>query len=138
MIDVVSAVIVRGDRILLTQRRSDKDFPWQWESPGGKVEDGETHNEALMRELHEEVGATVIEARNVLWDGIFEHTMMRGDRKRITLYFYDVRVIGELSPQEGQGFGWFLASEMRTLHLAPANARALTCIADLMLAGAFQ
>lgn len=56
MIEVVSAVIIRAGRILLTQRPDGKDFPFTWECPGGKVEGNESHNLALARELMEELG----------------------------------------------------------------------------------
>lgn len=51
-IEVVSALIVRNGRVLLTQRRADNaHFPLAWESPGGKVEGGvESHRDALARE----------------------------------------------------------------------------------------
>src|SRR5262249_26328572 len=60
MITVVAAVIERADRrILIGQRRRHDSSPLKWEFPGGKMEEGETAEAALARELGEELGATV-------------------------------------------------------------------------------
>ena len=56
MIMVVAAVIEADSRVLICQRRKDDKFPLLWEFPGGKVEPGETPEEALARELQEELG----------------------------------------------------------------------------------
>ena len=57
---VVAAVIERADRrLLIGQRRSDDTSPLKWEFPGGKVEEGESPEVALARELREELGATL-------------------------------------------------------------------------------
>jgi 8-oxo-dGTP diphosphatase len=57
MIEVVAAIIEREGRILICQRRRAARFPLKWEFPGGKVEEGETPQAALQRELLEELGA---------------------------------------------------------------------------------
>jgi 8-oxo-dGTP diphosphatase len=53
---VVAAVIVRDSQILVCQRRRDDSHALQWEFPGGKVEHGEIPQDALRRELREELG----------------------------------------------------------------------------------
>jgi 8-oxo-dGTP diphosphatase len=57
-IEVVAAAIRRGNSILATQRGYGE-FKDGWEFPGGKVEPGETPEEAIVREIREELGATV-------------------------------------------------------------------------------
>jgi len=53
---VVAAVIRRGERVLICQRRRDDTFGLKWEFPGGKVKAGESPEAALARELEEELG----------------------------------------------------------------------------------
>lgn len=57
-VEVVAAVIVKDDKILATQRGYG-DFKGKWEFPGGKIEQGETHREALVREIKEELNADI-------------------------------------------------------------------------------
>lgn len=53
---VAAALIVRGGEVLICQRRPDQPMALQWEFPGGKIEAGESAEEALARELDEELG----------------------------------------------------------------------------------
>ena len=53
---VAAALIVRGGEVLICQRRADQPMALQWEFPGGKIEAGETPEQALARELNEELG----------------------------------------------------------------------------------
>jgi 8-oxo-dGTP diphosphatase len=53
---VVAAVLERSGEILIGQRRADQPHALKWEFPGGKVERGESSEQALVRELEEELG----------------------------------------------------------------------------------
>ncbi len=56
-IEVVAAIIISPqNKVLIAQRGSNKKFAGKWEFAGGKIENGESHQEALHRELHEEFG----------------------------------------------------------------------------------
>jgi 8-oxo-dGTP diphosphatase len=57
---VVAAVILRDSKILVCQRRRDDSHALQWEFPGGKVESGEILQEALAREIREELGIEAV------------------------------------------------------------------------------
>ena len=58
-IEVVAALIWQGDRFLICQRPASKSRELQWEFVGGKVEPGETKEQALIRECREELAVTV-------------------------------------------------------------------------------
>lgn len=133
MIEVVAGVIVNGGRILLAQRPEPKDFSFTWESPGGKVEQGEHPHDALAREVEEELGLRVVYVTiDPIWSGVFENPVSRPDRAQVRVTFYNVAAaMGRPHGREGQGWGWFTTAEMRALTLSPANARALEAIAKV-------
>ena len=58
-LDVVAAIIEKDDKILLAQRPEHADQPGMWEFPGGKVEPGETPQQALVREIMEELDTEI-------------------------------------------------------------------------------
>jgi len=62
---VVAAVMVRENRVLICQRTAEQPFALQWEFPGGKVEAGEDFPAALARELHEELGIAAKVGREI-------------------------------------------------------------------------
>ena len=64
-IAVVAAIIVKGDHFLATQRGSGE-FAGGWEFPGGKVEPSETPEQALVREIREELGADIAVGRHLV------------------------------------------------------------------------
>src|SRR5690242_3867512 len=57
---VVVGLILRGEEVLICQRRPDQPLASKWEFPGGKIEPGETAEQALRRELTEELGIEAI------------------------------------------------------------------------------
>lgn len=131
MIEVVSAVIVRDGRILLTQRLPEKDYPFAWECPGGKVDGDESHHDAIRRELREELGVSGAEdvqpAQQAIWCG----RVKKEDRSEIFLLMYPVFLTADARPyaREGQGIGWFTSAEMSRLTLTPGNRAACYYIA---------
>ena len=60
MKQVTAAIIVRKGTVLLTRRKDGEALAGFWEFPGGKVEEGETPQECLQRELNEELGLTTV------------------------------------------------------------------------------
>ena len=56
---VVGAAILDGDRLLAARRREPPELAGGWELPGGKVDPGETDEQALVRECHEELGVVI-------------------------------------------------------------------------------
>ncbi|MEN3026098.1 MAG: tRNA adenosine(34) deaminase TadA [Chlorobiota bacterium] len=96
-VDVVAGVLVSDQHVLLCQRAPDVPYPLQWEFPGGKVEPNESPEEALRRELREELGIAAQVGAN-LWLTEFEYP----DGKRFRLHFYAVeRWTGVPQPRTG-------------------------------------
>ena len=82
---VVAALIIREENILICQRTKDQTMPFKWEFPGGKVELDEDLKDALHRELEEELGIDAVIGRKV---AAIQHTYARGNG--VELYFYRV------------------------------------------------
>ncbi len=116
-IAVVAAVLQQADgRFLLAQRPQGKAYAGYWEFPGGKVEDGESTQAALSRELHEELGIEVTAAYPWL---IREFDYPHAD---VRLHFFRVRGWrGELQGRESQAFAWQRLEAIDVAPLLPAN-----------------
>lgn len=124
-IAVVAAVLQQADgRFLLAQRPQGKAYAGYWEFPGGKVEPGETSLQALVRELHEELGIDVTAAYPwLIREFDYEHADVR-------LHFFRVRGWrGELHGRESQAFAWQRIDAIDVSPLLPANGPILNALA---------
>ena len=102
VVDVAVAVLVRADgAFLLTSRPQGKVYEGYWEFPGGKLEPGETVEQALQRELHEELGIRTGVIRRWREEMIdYPHALVR-------LHFCKVLDwTGDLQMREAQSFAW--------------------------------
>jgi 8-oxo-dGTP diphosphatase len=105
---VVAALIVRGGEVLICQRRPDQPMALQWEFPGGKIEAGETPEEALARELDEELG---IQATVGVRITRIRHNYRHGGA--VDLQFFAVHAFtGELTNRIFQQFRWTKLEEL--------------------------
>jgi 8-oxo-dGTP diphosphatase len=85
MVQVVAAIIEREGRILIGQRQAEQSHPLKWEFPGGKVEPGESPEQALTRELEEELAL-----RNARGPEITRYEYTYPGKNPIMLIFYRV------------------------------------------------
>jgi 8-oxo-dGTP diphosphatase len=114
----VVAGILRDERgrILLAQRPQGKHLAGLWEFPGGKCEPGESPEQALQRELHEEIGVEI---------GAIEKLIAvpwRYPQKTILLDAYDVLThVGSIHGREGQALRWATLDELRDVAMPPAD-----------------
>ena len=91
---VVGGLIVKKNKILICQRSSDNEHPLKWEFPGGKVKNQEEPQQALKRELNEELKIT-IEHPTYLCDYMFEYKDLG---KKVNLFFFLINEYsGEIS-----------------------------------------
>ena len=101
-VDVAVGVLIDGQgRFLLTSRPEGKVYAGYWEFPGGKLEAGESVEQALRRELFEELGITIGEARPWQVEMVdYPHALVR-------LHFLKVHAwSGEFQMREGQQMAW--------------------------------
>jgi mutator protein MutT len=113
---VVAAIIERDDRFLLTRRQAGVHLEDHWEFPGGKVEPGETHHQALARELTEELDVAVTVGKLAL------STVHAYPDRTVALHFYRCELGGEPRPMLGQEMRWIPRAELTSLRLPPADA----------------
>lgn len=115
-VNVAAAVIVdRAGRILLTRRREDKDFAGMWEFPGGKVEAAETPQEALMRELQEELGLAVSNVEPLIT--VPHHY----GQKSIRLIMFRCDTNEQPEAREGQAMTWVLPERLERYRMPAAD-----------------
>ena len=113
---VVAAIIEHEGRFLLTRRQAGAHLEHHWEFPGGKLERGETHQQALVRELGEELDVTVTVGKLAL------STVHAYPDRTVALHFYRCALAGEPRPLLGQEMRWVPTSELAGLQLPPADA----------------
>ena len=118
-IEVVAAIIRRGDKLFATQRGYGewKDF-WEW--PGGKVEPGETPGQALAREIREELDAEISIDKflcTIDWDYPKFH---------LTMHCYICSLLTEaLHLNEHEAARWLGADDLRSVDWLPADNQLL-------------
>jgi 8-oxo-dGTP diphosphatase len=117
-IPVVAAVLLRGGRALVAQRPTGKHLALKWEFPGGKVEPGESPEEALRREIREELGVIIVTGRrlpSVVHQ--YETTCIE-----LTAYCCSLASLeSEPCAHEHAALRWVSLEELKTLDLAPAD-----------------
>ena len=114
--NVVAAVIRRGSRVLLCQRPAHKRHGGLYEFPGGKCNGGETIDQAIARELLEELGVTVTHIGSVL------HSI-HDPGSPFVIHFTDVRIDGTPLTIEHSDLQWVTFNEALYLDLAPSDRR---------------
>jgi 8-oxo-dGTP diphosphatase len=119
---VVAAAVVReGERFLLTKRLSKGHLAGFWEFPGGKVEEGESPEAALVRECQEEIGIDVVPI------DILDVTFHRYASKDVLLLFYacELGPRRDVQHKEVADHTWALATELGRFELPPPDAKLL-------------
>jgi 8-oxo-dGTP diphosphatase len=117
---VVACALIDADgRILVAQRPPGRSLAGLWEFPGGKLEAGERPEQALIRELAEELGITVAEA--CLAPLTFASHAYPDFHLLMPLYVCR-RWEGIVTPREGQNLAWVRPNRLRDYEMPPADA----------------
>jgi 8-oxo-dGTP diphosphatase len=127
---VVACALVDTDRrVLIAQRPAGKSMAGLWEFPGGKVEDGETPEDALIRELAEELSITV---RKPCLAPLTFSSHDYSDFHLLMPLFICRRWEGVPLPGEGQQLKWVQARRLREFAMPPADEPLISHLADLL------
>jgi 8-oxo-dGTP diphosphatase len=115
---VVAAVVRRNGQLLLTRRMQGAHLAGYWEFPGGKVEDGEAPEQALVRECREECGI------EVAVDDIVDVAFHRYPTKDVLLLFYACRLVaGQVQDLGVAEHVWTTPAGLDAYTLPPPDAR---------------
>ena len=127
---VAAAALIDADnRVLIAKRPEGKSLAGLWEFPGGKVSPGETPEEALRRELKEELSIDVCET--CLAPFTFASHAYKDFHLLMPLFIcrnWD----GEMEPQEGQEIKWVRAARLADYPMPPADAPLIPWLRDLL------
>ena len=121
MLDVVAALIWNEDKFLICQRPVTKARALMWEFVGGKVEKGETKEEALIRECQEELGIT-LNVGDIFMEVIHEYPDIT---IRLTLFNATIKS-GTIQMLEHNDIEWITPSEIPNYQFCPADEEILS------------
>jgi len=123
------ALIDADGRVLITQRPEGKPMAGLWEFPGGKVETGETPEQALLRELKEELDIDIQSA--CLAPLTFASHAYENFHLLMPLYICR-RWKGTVRPVEGQEVKWVAAKTLRAYPMPPADEPLIAPLIELL------
>ena len=112
---IAIAVVEREGRFLIGQRGAGVPLAGLWEFPGGKVEPGETPEQAAVRECHEETGLLVTVV------GAYGRVVHRYEHGEVELHFFACRPV-DAGQTPAERFRWVAAEELASYEFPAANA----------------
>jgi 8-oxo-dGTP diphosphatase len=127
---VACALIDADNRVLIAQRPEGKQLAGLWEFPGGKFEPGERPEEALIRELREELG--IVTQESCLAPLTFASHAYESFHLLMPLYICR-RWQGDVVSKEGQALKWVRANRLRDYPMPPADIPLIPPLIDLLM-----
>jgi 8-oxo-dGTP diphosphatase len=126
MKQVVAALIIKDDKVLVCQRTRHQTMPLKWEFTGGKIETGEQPRDALRRELDEELGIHATIGEEVMR---IRHQYKTGSS--VELRFYVVReYAGTIENRIFRDIRWAMRSELPTYDFLEADVKLVKDLAE--------
>ncbi len=125
---IVGAAIVVDGRVLACERSEPPEVAGRWEFPGGKVEPGETDEEALVRECAEELGVQV-----GIGDRVGRDVPLAHGRALLRVWFAEL-IEGEPRPLEHSDLRWLAPDELDSVPWLPADAPIVAELAAVLTA----
>lgn len=123
-IEVVAAVVLDDGGVLLCQRPDGPHLPLMWEFPGGKIDPGESPEQALARELREELGVAAAIGEQV---AEIEHHY---PEKSVRIRFFRADIEGDPHPFVHRQLRWVGLAELARYEVPPANRSVVRMVAD--------
>ena len=123
------ALIDQDGRVLIAQRPAGKSMAGLWEFPGGKLDPGETAEEALVRELREELS---IETSQSCLAPLTFNSHCYDDFNLILMLFVCRKWSGIVTSLESQAFKWVKPQSLNKLHMPPADIPLIATLRDLL------
>ena len=124
------ALVDKDSRILLAQRPEGKEFAGYWEFPGGKIEQGETPEAALIREIREELG---VETKDSCLAPISFASHAYENFHLILLLYICRRWQNAPEALVGGQLAWVRPQRLRDYQMPPANVEFIAVLQDLLL-----
>lgn len=116
IIEVVGAAIIKGNTVLAMQRGAQMTLPGMWEFPGGKIEADETEEQALIREIKEELNVA-IKIHDYINEASYDY-----DFGTVVLKVYTAEIVaGQIAMEEHSDGKWVTADELMAVDWAPVD-----------------
>ncbi len=126
MIKVSVGIIEKEGKYLCAQRREDKVLALKWEFPGGKFENNETEEEALIRELKEELN---VEITNITKYDNYSYDYGFGDYD-IHFFLCDIVDDSNITLSEHLQYGWFTLKELAEMDFVESSRKILNRLGE--------
>ena len=126
-LEIAVGILRRGGNLLVAKRPEGSHLAGRWEFPGGKIRPRERRQEALRRELEEEIGVAVGHVT------LLHRQDHRYDDREVRLWFYlcdEVPPGQEPRAQQGQEIRWVSIEELEELETPEANGRVIELLGD--------
>ena len=118
MIDVVAAVIKKDNKYFIAQRNRNKHFAYHWEFPGGKVDDGESFDYALKREIKEELSINIKIIKKITSE---KH---KDEQINVEVHYFLCEILNEnIILSEHEDMKWVYKKDLLNYKLAPGDSK---------------
>ena len=118
MIDVVAAVIKKNNYYFIAQRNRHKHFAYHWEFPGGKVDSQETFENALKREIREELSIDIRILNHIASE---KH---KDEKIDVNVHYYLCKSLNDnIILSEHEDMNWLQKNDLKQLKMAPGDSK---------------